>query len=91
MHQLKGSRASFRKQPCRVQSRPSWPRWLPAGLGYAAVRAHRSIDRRSFLSHPKARPSELSKSCEKRLILPNVAYFVVFAKSPPFFFFGGPF
>jgi hypothetical protein len=35
--------------------------------------------------------SELSKSCEKRLILPNVAYFVVFAKSPPFFFLGGPF
>jgi hypothetical protein len=36
-------------------------------------------------------PSELSKSCEKRLILPNVAYFVVFSKSPPDFFFGGPF
>ena len=27
---------------------------LPAGLGYAAVRAHRSNGRRSFLSHPKA-------------------------------------
>jgi hypothetical protein len=43
---------------------------------------------------PRARPASepsSSKSCEKRLILPNVAYFVVFAKSPPVCFFGGPF
>jgi hypothetical protein len=35
--------------------------------------------------------SELSVSYEKRPILTNVAYSVVFGKSPPFFVFGGPF
>ena len=35
--------------------------------------------------------SELSFSYEKRPVLPNVAYSDVFAKSPPFFVFGGPF